>query len=126
MLPHEIRKYLFDIVQACDLLLQFTKGKSFADYSGDALLRSAVERQFELIGEALSQALRIEPRLARRISYTQRIVSFRNRLIHGYASVSDELVWGVLEVNLPALRREVQVLLDEPKGGEEGSTLGSD
>jgi uncharacterized protein with HEPN domain len=53
MLPLEIRKYLFDIVQACDLLTQFTKGKTFTDYSADALLRSAVERQLGLIGEAL-------------------------------------------------------------------------
>ena len=113
MLPPEVRKYLFDIGQACDLLIQFTKGKTFSDYTGDALLRSAVERQFEVIGEALSQALQVEPNLAQRISDTRRIIAFRNRLIHGYASVSDELVWGVLEANLPTLRREVQALLDE-------------
>ena len=50
MLPLEVRKYLFDIAQACDLLTQFTKGKTFTDYSTDALLRSAVERQFEVLG----------------------------------------------------------------------------
>jgi len=126
MLPPEVRKYLFDIAQACDLLLQFTKGKSLGDYSADPLLRSAVERQFEVIGEALSQALQIEPDLPHRITYTQRIIAFRNRLIHGYASVSDELVWGVLEVNLPILRQEVHGLLDESKDGKEEEDLGSD
>ena len=114
MLPLEVRKYLFDIGQACDLLIQFTMGKTLSDYTADPLLRSAVERQFEIIGEALSQALRIEPSLDRRISDAQRIIAFRNRLIHGYASVSDVLVWGVLEANLPTLCREVHALLDEP------------
>jgi len=115
MLPLEVRKYLFDIAQACDLLTQFTGGKTFTDYSADALLRSAVERQFEVVGEALNQALHQYPDLANRISDCRRIVAFRNRLIHGYAFVSDEVVWGVLETNLPTLRREVQWLLDEPR-----------
>lgn len=73
-----------------------------------------MERQFEVIGEALNQALRLYPDLANRISDCRRIVAFRNRLIHAYAFVSDEVVWGVLEANLPTLRREVQSLLDEP------------
>jgi uncharacterized protein with HEPN domain len=107
------RKYLFDIIQACERLVQFTAGKCLADYSTDALLRSAVERQFEIIGEALTQALRVDPSLSARISDTRRIIAFRNRLIHGYDSLADDIVWGVLETNLTVLRREVQLLLDE-------------
>ena len=114
MLPLEVRKYLFDIAQACDLLTQFTREKTFSDYSADPLLRSGVERQFEVIGEALNQALRLAPDLAHRVSDCRRIVAFRNRLIHGYAFISNEVVWGVIEKNLPGLRREVQSLLDEP------------
>ncbi len=109
----EVLKYLFDIQQACDLLLRFTEGKAFADYAADPLLRSAVERQFEIVGEALNQLLRLEPALASRISDTRRIISFRNRLIHGYDSLADEIVWGVVETNLPVLRREIGTLLDE-------------
>ena len=113
-MPHlEVRKYLFDIQQACDLLLKFTRGKSFVDYSADPLLRSAVERQFEIAGEARSQLLRFEPTIASRISHTRRIIAFRNRLIHGYDSLADDIVWGVLETNLPTLRHEVETLLDE-------------
>jgi len=114
MLPLEVRKYLFDIAQACDLLTQFTKEKTFRDYSADALLRSAVERQFEVVAEALNQAIRLAPAVTNRVSDCRRIIGFRNRPIHGYASVSDEVVWGVIETNLPTLRREVQSLLDEP------------
>ena len=111
MLPLEIRKYLFDILQACDLLVQFTCGKTFADYTADPLLRSAVERQFEIIGEALNQALRRDSTLAARIGSSNRIIAFRNRLIHGYATLADAIVWGVLETSLPTLRQEVQALL---------------
>ncbi len=109
----EIRKYLFDIVQACDLLKRFTTGKTFDDYTADPMLRSAVERQFEIVGEALNQALQLDPSLEARISSTRRIIAFRNRLIHGYASIADEVVWGVIETNLASLHREVNNLLNE-------------
>jgi len=84
----DIRKYLFDINEACESLIQFTAGKTFSDYSTDPMLRSAVERQFEIIGEALAQVLRLDPSLRSRISDTGRIIAFRNRLIHGYSSVA--------------------------------------
>jgi uncharacterized protein with HEPN domain len=116
MMPRDIRAYLFDIAQACVLLRQFTIGKTFAAYKADPMLRSAVERQFEIIGEALNQALRLNPGLASRISDTNRIIAFRNRLIHAYASIADDVVWGVLETNLPTLQWEVEVLLREVEG----------
>ncbi len=112
----EVRKYLFDIAQACELLEQFIAGKTFAEYAADPMLRSAVERQFEIIGEALNRALWLDPDLATQISHTPRIIAFRNRLIHGYAAVSNEVVWGVLETNLLVLSREVEALLEEAEG----------
>lgn len=111
----EVRGYLFDIVQACELLTRFTQGKTFADYQADPMLRSAVERQFEIIGEALASVLHANPSLTTKITDSARIVAFRNRLIHGYATVSDEVVWGVLEGDLSTLHREVTVLLGEAK-----------
>jgi uncharacterized protein with HEPN domain len=111
--PPEARKYLFDIAEACSLIGRFTAGKSFEDYVADPLLRSAVERQFEIAGEALSRLVQVAPDLMGKITDARRIVAFRNRLIHGYASVADELVWGVVETNLETLRREVAVLLAE-------------
>jgi uncharacterized protein with HEPN domain len=113
MRQRDIRAYLFDIAQACTLLRQFTTGKTFTDYTTDPMLRSAVERQFEIIGEALTQALRLDPHLADRISDTRRIIAFRNRLIHAYASIANAVVWGVLEANLPTLHCEVDTLLRE-------------
>jgi uncharacterized protein with HEPN domain len=107
------RKYLFDIAEACSLIADFTTGKSFDDYIADAMLRSAVERQFEIAGEALSQLLQLAPEITERITDARRIVAFRNRLIHGYASVADEVVWGIVERNLTVLRNEVASLLNE-------------
>ncbi|WP_292366762.1 DUF86 domain-containing protein [Methanoculleus sp. UBA208] len=111
MPSREAQKYLYDIAGAADYIAQFTAGRSFEEYRTDPMLRSAVERQFEIIGEALNQLLRREPGLGERISNAPLIIAFRNRLIHGYASVSDEVVWGVVERYLPVLSSEVRALL---------------
>jgi len=108
----ESKKYLFDIKQAADLLADFTRGKSFADFQGDPMLRSAVERQFEIIGEALTKLAKIDQKTAAMISEHRRIIAFRNILIHGYAQIDDRLVWGVLDSKLPALSQEVEKLLE--------------
>ena len=112
MLPHETKKYLFDIAEACDLIAQFTHGKTLADYQKDPLLRSGVERQFEIVGEALNQAIQHDPSVEELISNSSRIISFRNRLIHGYATISDKVVWGILETHLSVLTQEVKDLLE--------------
>lgn len=111
MLPLEVRKYLFDIREACELLLRFTEGRTLQDYQSDPYLRSAVERQFEIIGEALKQMLAVNSDLSSFISDSKRIIAFRNRLIHGYADISHEVVWGVLEFNLPRLKKEIEQIL---------------
>jgi uncharacterized protein with HEPN domain len=94
------------------LLMRFAEGKSFADYEWDEMLRSAVERQFEIIGETLSQLSRIDLDTAYQISEYRRIIAFRNILIHGYAQIDDRIVWDLLQTKLPLLRREAQQLLD--------------
>lgn len=109
----EAKKYLYDIHQAAELISGFTAGKTLVDYAEDAMLRSAVERQFEIIGEALGQLARLDERLASRISEYRRIIAFRNILIHGYAEVDHRLVWDIVESKLPTLRLEVSSLLDE-------------
>jgi uncharacterized protein with HEPN domain len=107
----EAKTYLFDITRAAELIAEFTRGKTFANYTADLLLQSAVERQFEIIGEALSQLSRVEPELVQSISDYRRAIAFRNILIHGYASISAAVVWGVVETGLPVLQSEVQALL---------------
>lgn len=113
MPSREGRKYLYDVAEAADYIAQFTAGRTYEEYRNNPMLRSAVERQFEIIGEALNQLLRREPDLQERISDASLIIAFRNRLIHGYATVSDEVVWGVVEGYLPVLSSEVRALLRE-------------
>jgi len=107
----EAKKYLWDAQAAGDRLSRFTSGKTFEDYKASELLRSAVERQFEIIGEALTNLRKIAPDVAAQIPDLARIIAFRNILIHGYATVDDTLVWGVVEADVPVLRRTLAQLL---------------
>jgi uncharacterized protein with HEPN domain len=113
MRPPDANKHLFDIWQACELLAQFVAGKTLIDYQGDALLRSAIERQFEIVGEALNRAIKLDPEIATHVSDASRIIAFRNRLIHAYAAISNEVVWGIVEAYLPKLRHEIRELLQK-------------
>ena len=110
---HKALKYFYDIRQACDLIEQFTRGKSFEEYLGDALLRSAVERQFMIVGEALFQALNVDPSRKKAITDARRIINFRHVMVHGYAAITPATVWGVVQEDLATLRREVETLLVE-------------
>jgi uncharacterized protein with HEPN domain len=109
----EAKKYLYDIAQAASRIGDFTSGKTFEDYRGNPMLRSAVERQFEIIGEALAQLVRVDEETAAHITEYRRIIAFRNILIHGYAEVDDRLVWDILQAKLPTLHEETARLLKE-------------
>jgi uncharacterized protein with HEPN domain len=105
------RKYLWDALQAADRIQRFSAGKCLRDYLNDELLRAGVERQFEIIGEALGKLRTIDATTASRIPELGRIVAFRNILIHGYANVDDELVWGIVEGKLASLSKTLRDLL---------------
>ena len=97
-MQREARKYLSDIQQAATLLAEFTAGKQFSDYEGDAMLRAAVEREFEIIGVALSELANLDKALAARISEYPRIIAFRNIIAHGYAYVDSTTVWDIVQI----------------------------
>ena len=112
-MPPETKRYLYDIQHAAELLTEFIAGKTFSDYTSDPLLRSATERQFGIIGEAVTQLANLDLPTASRITEYRRIIAFRNILIHQYAAVDDQVVWGVLQTQLPTLSLEIQALLLE-------------
>jgi uncharacterized protein with HEPN domain len=111
-MPRDPRAWLADIMAACDLLIEFTRGKTFTDYAGDPLLRSAVERQFEIVGEALRIALQYQPALIANITDARAIIAFRDQLTHAYSAVDHATVWGLLERRVPQLRAEVTRVLE--------------
>lgn len=80
------------------------------------MLRSAVERQFEIIGEALRQLERIAPHLARELPELSQAIAFRNILIHGYTTIDDRTVWRTVQESLPALRARLATLLERNGG----------
>ena len=112
MLP-DPRVLLLDIDRAGADISRFTEGMTGDAYAGDALTQAAVERKFEIIGEALNRLHQSHPNLAERIPRLRRIIDFRNLLIHGYASVRPERVWDYVQSHLPQLRRIVRELLAE-------------
>ena len=110
-MPPDPRAWLFDIAEAGQRLMRFISGKTWIDYRDDELLRAGVERQFEIVGEALSQLRRHSPELAAHIREHEKIIGFRNILIHGYAVVEDEVVWSAASEKLPLLLEDVAALL---------------
>jgi uncharacterized protein with HEPN domain len=110
-MPRDSKAYLYDMREAVVLIGEFTAGLDYDAYAANAMVRAAVERQFEIIGEALGQLSKHDPGTAGRISEHQRIIAFRNILVHGYAGVDDMLVWDMVGTRLEVLRREVDILL---------------
>jgi uncharacterized protein with HEPN domain len=106
----EAAKYLCDAYTAAERIVRFTIGRTYEDYLDDDMLRAAVERQFEIIGEAFAGLRRVDPVLAAGIRDLPRIIAFRNVLIHAYATVDDRLVWDVVERELTALRSAITKL----------------
>ena len=96
-MPHNPETLLEDVRQAAQLIQDFTAGRSALDYDTDAMLHAAVERQFIIMGEALSRLEKLDAALAGRISNNRQIVGFRNVLVHGYDTIDNQIVWRVIQ-----------------------------
>ena len=99
--------------QAIDAIAVFTRHRTIEDFQQDLMLRSAVERQLEIVGEALSQLARHDPDMANRIADLRQIIGFRNILVHGYSIVDPDQVWRIIHESLPELRETVDRILEE-------------
>ena len=104
---------LWDARDAARRIGRFTQGKTFDDYVGDELLRAGVERQFEIIGEALSQLRKADTSAAATVSALPKAIGLRNILIHAYASIDHRIVWGVAQNELATLISQLDVLLND-------------
>ena len=109
----EVKSWLHDILNAISEIESFLEDstQSFIDYQNDLRTRRAVERNIEIIGEALSRILKFQPAIA--ISNSRKIVDTRNRIAHGYDSVPDEVIRGIVTQHIPVLKAEILELLED-------------
>jgi uncharacterized protein with HEPN domain len=107
-------KLIWDALRAAEAARRMATGADFGRYRADEMLRSAIERQLEILGEALSQLRRVDPATASMLSDLPRAVALRNILIHAYADVDDAIVWGVVERHLEPLMAQLRPLLPTP------------
>lgn len=114
----ELAKRLRDALDCCDQIIATTSGKSFRDYLEDRTLRSSVERELTVIGEALNHARRLDPALVERIPRLHQGIAMRHRIVHGYDEIDDELVWIATQKRVPEMRMQLIGLLQEPPTGD--------
>jgi uncharacterized protein with HEPN domain len=108
-------KLLEDIRDAAPFIGEATRGKSLDDYRADRLLRQAIGRNFEIVGEAMNRLAQHDPGTAAQIDKHRRIVDFRNVLIHGYDLIDHRIVWNAIVEEVPALLAQVEALLAAPR-----------
>jgi uncharacterized protein with HEPN domain len=116
-MPRDARTYLWDVQSAADAIARFIAGMDAAAFRDDDMARAAVERKFEIIGEALGQLAKFDPDLAKRIPDVRAIIAFRNILIHGYAAIDHDRVLTIAQSSLPLLKSAVDQLLAELSAG---------
>lgn len=109
----EIKTWLFDILQSIKEIESYytDRPKIFTEYQKDIRTKRAIERNIEIIGEAVNRILKKEKNFE--IQNAQQIIGTRNRIIHGYDRVSDDMIWSVVINHLPKLKTEVEGLLNE-------------
>ncbi len=107
-MENKIKKYAFDIQESINAIQNYIVGLNYDDFLSQRMLRKAVEREFEIIGEAMNRINKIDPDVV--VSNKREIINMRNKVIHGYDMVEDIVVWGTIE-NLPKLKEEIQKIL---------------
>jgi len=112
-MDEKVYVWLYDMLNAIVEIESFFEEEviEFEIYERDLKTKRAVERNIEIIGEAMNRILQLEPAIA--LSNTRQMVNTRNRIIHGYDTVSDEIIWSIVFQHLPLLKTEIQILLSE-------------
>jgi len=108
---HNPKKYLYDIANGCEFVLELTKDKTVEDYKKDRVFRSALERELQIIGEAMLQLDKVSPNTSEKILQHRSIIGFRNVLVHSYDSLNPDTVWNVVETKLSSLLEQAKQLL---------------
>ena len=110
-MSHDVKKYLLDISNSIDSIYEYLgPERNFNSYESNKLLRRAVERELEIIGEAVNRLIKLDSTLE--ISNARRIVNLRNWVIHSYDNVDNVIIWGIIDKDLPLLQEEIKKYLN--------------
>lgn len=113
-MPRRSRQaYLWDVTDSCRAILGYVQNSSLSDFKQNRMLRRAVEQELSIVGEAVSQATHHFPKLEESIGPARQIVGFRNRIVHEYAEVDTEIVWAIVQNEVPRLLEKSEALLEE-------------
>lgn len=112
-MDNDIKTWLYDILQSINEIDSYYENQPrvFEEYVSDIKTKRAVERDLEIIGEAANRILKKDKDF--KLNNVEKIIGTRNRIIHGYDKISDDLIWSIVINHLPKLKNEVTVLLDE-------------
>ena len=110
MLPNKILKYILDIDSVIQEIesIKSTCNNNFENFNSNFILSRAIERQLEIIGEALNKLKQLEPDIA--INSVKSIIALRNLIAHAYDSVDNEILWGIIQKDIPNLKKDIDKL----------------
>jgi uncharacterized protein with HEPN domain len=114
-MDRRIKAYLYDIHNAIKEVDSFLEGRTqnYFEYKKDIMLKRAIERELEIIGEAMNRIIKRDATFITRISDSKDIIGLRNQVIHAYDNLSDENIWAIIINHLPKLKKEVSILLND-------------
>lgn len=112
----EAGAHLWDAAEAAKLVHEFLRGKTMVEFNSDLLIRSAVERQLEILGEALNRLRRDDADTALRITDLDKVIGMRNIIAHEYGDIDYEIVWRAATTSIPLLMPVLDELVDEARG----------
>ena len=110
--PRDPQKYLSDMLDRANFVVEVLVKRSRMELDSDRLLRSAIERELSILGEALYQLHQAEPKLAEKIDNWREIIRFRHVLVHGYSVLNMDMIWDVVRDDLPGLIGQLETLLN--------------
>lgn len=109
-MDNRVQKCIFDILESIKAIdNHLGKKKDFNVYKKNLTIKRAIERELEIIGEAINRIIKIEPSIS--LSYSRKIVDLRNHIIHSYDNIDDETIWGVIQKHIPVLKLEIEKLV---------------
>jgi len=112
-MPHDVKKSVWDAMDACRMIQEFAEGYTLETYQQDYRTRSAIERQFEILGEALNRVNDADPSFRDHLPEMGKVIGMRNRIIHGYDRLVSSIIWDTVKDFVPDLQSKLEAWLEK-------------